>query len=238
MKIKELCKKILDPHHYSSDAYIKYLRKCGVHIGEKSVIYAPRHTSIDVQKPHLITIGDYCKITRGVTILAHDYAISVLLRVFGEFVCRSAPVSIGNNCFLGMNSIILMGSVIGNNCIVGAGSVVCGGEFPDGSIIAGNPAKVISNISKYHARNKECWISDAKRCALEIYKNIGRKPTIEEMRDGFFWLYTKHTKENLQKYESFFKLSGDDYEDICHAYLTTEPIYQSFEAFLDDCGIT
>ena len=65
MNIKNLLKRIIDPNHYSSEAYIQYLRNSGVHIGEKRIVYAPRHTSIDIQKPHLISIGSYCKITTG-----------------------------------------------------------------------------------------------------------------------------------------------------------------------------
>ena len=53
-----------------------------------------------------------------------------------------APVIIGDNVFIGMNSIILKGTVIGNNCVIGAGSVVHG-KFEDNCVIAGNPAKVI-----------------------------------------------------------------------------------------------
>ena len=49
---------------------------------------------------------------------------------------------IGNDCFIGMNSIILKGTTLGNNVIVGAGSVVHG-HFPDNVIIAGNPAKIV-----------------------------------------------------------------------------------------------
>lgn len=61
--------------------------------------------------------------------MAHDYSISVARRVFGEFIGGTAPTKIGDNCFLGMNSIILPGTTIGNNCIVGAGSVVGGGTL-------------------------------------------------------------------------------------------------------------
>ena len=238
MNFKNLIKKILDPNHYSSDAYIDYLKRNGVHIGENTVIYAPRHTSIDIQKPHLVSIGNYCKITSGVHILAHDYSISVPRRIFGEFVGGTAPVRIGDNCFLGINSIILMGTVIGNNCIVGAGSVVCGGTYPDGSIIAGNPARVVSTIDKFHEKNKAKWVAAAKRCALEIHRQTGRKPTVEEMRDGFYWLYAPRTKESIRAHKGFFELSGDNYDEICDAFLTTEPIYQSFEEFLEDCGIS
>ena len=57
-----------------------------------------------------------------------------------------APIVIGDNCFIGMNSIILKGTTIGNNVVVGAGSVVHG-TFPDNCIIAGNPAKIIRQIN-------------------------------------------------------------------------------------------
>lgn len=129
MKLINLIKKMIDPNHCSNEAYIDYLKRNKVSVGEHTIFYSPRHTTVDIQKPHLITIGSYCKITTGVIILAHDYSISVARRVFGEFIGGTAPTKIGDNCFLGMNSIILPGTTIGNNCIVGAGSVVGGGTL-------------------------------------------------------------------------------------------------------------
>jgi acetyltransferase-like isoleucine patch superfamily enzyme len=58
---------------------------------------------------------------------------------------KKAPIKIGDNCFIGMNSIILKGTTLGNNVIVGAGSVVHG-SFPDDCIVAGNPAKIIRRL--------------------------------------------------------------------------------------------
>lgn len=55
------------------------------------------------------------------------------------------PIIIGDNCFIGMNSIILKGTTLGNNVVVGAGSVVHG-SFPDNCIIGGNPAKIIKPL--------------------------------------------------------------------------------------------
>lgn len=55
-------------------------------------------------------------------------------------------VIIGENCWIGMNSMILPGVVLGKHTIVGAGSVVTH-SFKEGNcIIAGNPAKIIRNI--------------------------------------------------------------------------------------------
>ena len=60
---------------------------------------------------------------------------------------NTKPVHIGSDVFIGMNTIILKGTSIGNGSIVGAGSVVSG-EFPDGVMIAGNPAKLIKHLEK------------------------------------------------------------------------------------------
>lgn len=58
-----------------------------------------------------------------------------------------SPVTIGNNVFIGMNTLILKGAEIGDNCVVGAGAVVTG-KFPNNCIICGNPARIVKKIPK------------------------------------------------------------------------------------------
>ena len=57
---------------------------------------------------------------------------------------RTAPIVIGDDVFVGANTIILKGVSIGARSLVAAGAVVFKGEYPADSLIAGNPAKVIS----------------------------------------------------------------------------------------------
>lgn len=60
----------------------------------------------------------------------------------------SAPILIGEDVWIGANAIILKGVVLEDGCIVAAGAVVTKGHYPAGSILAGNPAKVVKNLNE------------------------------------------------------------------------------------------
>lgn len=94
-----------------------------------------------------ITIGDNTLIGGNVKILDNDFhPIEVEARNRDDKnMIRSKEVVIGKDCFIGCNAMILKGTRVGSGSVVGAGSVVSG-EFPDGVIIAGNPAKIIKTI--------------------------------------------------------------------------------------------
>jgi carbonic anhydrase/acetyltransferase-like protein (isoleucine patch superfamily) len=56
--------------------------------------------------------------------------------------------TIGKNCLVGMNTVIMDEVELGDECIVGALSFIKQGEkFPSRSLIAGNPAKIIKSVS-------------------------------------------------------------------------------------------
>jgi len=91
-----------------------------------------------------IDIGNNVQIGANCKIIDNDFHSLRAEKRLNQKVddIRKKPVLIGDDCFIGTQSIILKGTVLGKNCVVGAGSVVSG-QFPDNVIIAGNPAKVI-----------------------------------------------------------------------------------------------
>ncbi len=125
----------------SDEKRIRYLRKrLGIKIGQRCRI---RTMSFSTE-PYLIEIGDHVAIAANTEFITHDGATWCFEEevegggIFGKIL-------IGNNVFIGINCIILSNTTIGDNCIVGAGSVVRG-FFPENSVIAGNPAQVISKL--------------------------------------------------------------------------------------------
>jgi acetyltransferase-like isoleucine patch superfamily enzyme len=89
-----------------------------------------------------VELGDNVICGPNVSIIASNYRYERLDMPLEEQGVTSRGVRIGNNVWIGANSVVLDGSVIGDNSIVAAGSVV-NRRFPPNSIIQGNPAKVI-----------------------------------------------------------------------------------------------
>lgn len=134
--------------------YIRLLKKLGLNIGKP--IYIDYTAYIDSADYSLITIKDNVVISRKVSILTHDYSPArAFYAVEGvqNFTRVLKEVYIGENSFIGMNSIILPGSHIGKNCIIGAGSVIKG-DIADNSVYVGNPAKRICSIEDIYEKYK------------------------------------------------------------------------------------
>lgn len=109
---------------------------CGI---SGSVIYSLKEIEIKDN----VMIGGNCKI------IDHDFhPLEPKARLEdNRKMIRRKKISIGNNVFIGTNSIILRGTEIGDNCVIGAGSVVSG-TFESNCVIAGNPAKIIRKLTQ------------------------------------------------------------------------------------------
>lgn len=125
----------------TNEGRINYFRKQGMKVGQNCLFTTMSFST----EPYLIEIGNHVGIAGGTMFITHDGAIWCFREelsnadVFGK-------IKIGDNVFIGSNCTILPNTVIGNNCIVGAGSIVRG-IFPDNSVIVGNPAKIVLNMS-------------------------------------------------------------------------------------------
>ena len=139
MSVLDVFKSIRDSLFLNSTSLIKRLRKQGIVIGRDCTFYCPKDVHVDVQNPHLLTIGDHVKMTGPVTILTHDYSWSVIKGLTGEILGNQKSVTIGDNVFIGWGATILCGTTIEDNVIVGAHSVV-NGRLEHDSVYAGIPA--------------------------------------------------------------------------------------------------
>lgn len=234
MKIMNKAKKIIAMRSIS--AYIKYLKKSGCRIGEGVEIFSnPLNVFIDSTRPFLIQIGDNTKITRNITILTHGFDWSVINGAFGDVLGSSGKVSIGKNCFIGMNVTILKNTQIGDNCIIGAGAVICGGKFPANSVIAGNPAKVISSLEEYYEKRKKQQIEEAVELANE-YKAQYNEIAPKELFHEFFWLFEERTDryKDTQVYDRMMHINNN-FANTNKRFYNTLPQFKNYQEFIEYC---
>ena len=116
---------------------LKMLKSGGVKIGRDCFIGSG--VVFDGIYPNLIEIGDHCIITTGTHILSH---------FFNTYDRRfyAGKVIIGNNVFIGMNTLIVNAVSIGDNAVIAAGSIV-NKDIPANEIWGGNPARFIKKIT-------------------------------------------------------------------------------------------
>jgi acetyltransferase-like isoleucine patch superfamily enzyme len=135
----------------SSTTFIDYPENLelgeNVYVGQFNFIEASNH----------IKIGKGTQITNYVSITSHSSHDSI--RLYGEqykstvnhLGYQKGKIIVGDYCYIGPYSLLSPGTKIGNGCIVKSHSVLKG-DFPDFSIISGNPAHVIGNTRERDAK--------------------------------------------------------------------------------------
>ena len=126
----------------------------GTHIETGKNFFANYNcTIIDVAK---VTIGDNCQFAPNVSIYTAGHPIHPVSR--NSLYEYGISVTIGDNVWIGGNTVILPGVHIGSNTVIGAGSVVSK-DIPDWTVATGNPCRVIRQITeddkKYYYKDRE-----------------------------------------------------------------------------------
>ena len=135
-----------------------FAKKRGVSVGKnvRFIGLSPNGEQFG-SEPYLIEIGDNVTITAKVQFVNHDGGLHVFRNEHKD-LNKYGRIKIGNNCFVGVRSIILPGVSIGDNCVVGAGSIVTK-DIASGSVVAGVPAKVICSTKDYYEKNRTAFIN-------------------------------------------------------------------------------
>jgi maltose O-acetyltransferase len=147
------------------------LERDGMQLGRN--VFVGGGTILDPDFAFLISIGDDSIISLGVIVLAHDASTR---RHIGY--SRVAPVVIGRRVFVGARSVLLPGVTIGDDAIVGAGSVVRG-DVAAGTVVAGNPARMVATTEEYIARHRAA-LEDRPRWSRDFRASTGI--TVDERR--------------------------------------------------------
>ena len=139
--IKELLYRIRG--EYTTEKLISIGMKVGKNfVRLNGVILDPSHC-------WLIEIGDNVTMAPRVHILCHDASTKYFLNC-----TKIGKVKIGNEVFIGAESVILPNVEIGNRVVIGANSTVTH-SIPDNSVAVGNPARVICSLDAYLEAQKK-----------------------------------------------------------------------------------
>ncbi len=208
---------------------IKYLRNNGAIIGDGLRIFDINNTIIDVQNPHMIKIGNNVRITSGVKLLTHDYSWCVNAAPFGIVSGSIGKVTIGDNVFIGINSIILRNTQIGNNVIIGANSVVSGIIESD-SVYAGNPAKKIMSLNEYFEKRNKNMLKDVKIIYNCYYERFNKVPPRNVFKE-YFYLYCNEESDLTTEEKSLIERTGSSKNIIKH--LADNVFFDNYESFIN-----
>lgn len=147
---------------------MEYIKKAFAHTGENPYIEPPfycdhgwnisvgdnffANTGVIILDQCPVTIGNNVMLAPRVSIYCACHPIDAYVRnTHYEF---GKPVTIGNDVWIGGNTVINPGVTIGSNVVIGSGSVVTH-DIPDNVVAAGNPCRVLREITE---KDHEYWL--------------------------------------------------------------------------------
>ena len=216
----------------TAKGYEQWLRKQGVVIGKNLRLFNHNSIRFDITTQGLIIVGDNVSITADVSILTHDFCSSVFRQKYYDYVPGRSKVVIGNNVYIGQKAMILRGVTIGDNVIVGAGAIVTK-DIPSDSVVAGIPARIVCTLDEYYQKRKAKAVGEAKQYARDLYNYRGTRPIVEDFWEEFALFYHENEKypEAFVERIKNVQMPRELYDEFVK---NNQPIYASFEDFLDD----
>ena len=105
------------------------------------------HTRIGLHNTVIgpVKIGNHVNLAQGITITALNHNFKDADKRIDEQGISTAPVTIGDDIWIGANAVVLPGVTIGDHSVVAAGAVVTK-DVPPRSLVAGVPARIINQI--------------------------------------------------------------------------------------------
>ncbi len=159
------------PEHVSLGSDVLIWPACrieGVNIAGRPAPHIVFGDGVTAQQNFHLTAGGDLLVGAGTTIL-FDVMITDIDHRYEEFGTRVidqpmsvTATSIGRNCFIAAGARILAGTNLGESCVVGANAVVRG-VFPAGSVIAGNPGRI---VRRYDAASATWVKPETSRCDI------------------------------------------------------------------------
>ena len=126
----------------------------------------------------LIEIGDNVTLAPRVHILCHDASTKTFLNF-----TKIGRVTIGDNVFIGAESVVLPGVTIGNNVVIGANSTVTH-DIPQNSVAVGSPARVMCSLDEYLKKERDRM--ETAPCYGENYtlrKDVSMEKRMQQKKD-------------------------------------------------------
>lgn len=140
-----------------------FFHKCGFVKVAKSISYLNRvlfggwiPSSAEIGENFKCGYGGIGVVIHNDTKIGNNCVIAQNVTIGRKFRDEKVPV-IGNDVYIGTNSVVFGEITIGNNVIIGAGSVV-DKDVPDNSTVFGNPMRIIESD-----RRKRYYELDVKR---------------------------------------------------------------------------
>jgi virginiamycin A acetyltransferase len=126
------------------DSFVKIKFAGGVGnvlIGESSYL----NSGVVIYSGNGVSIGKGSLVASNVTFAAtnHEYHSRDKTIIDQRFLPSKGGIVVEEDCWIGANSVLLDGAVLRKGCVVAAGSVIRG-EWPEFSVIGGNPPKILS----------------------------------------------------------------------------------------------